>query len=207
MDNEQTPSLVQTLSYIQTNLKAHKNLYNSFGGYAHRSCEGILEAVKPYLKDSDLALIISDELVCIGDRFYVKATATLKDNQGGEISAPAYAREPEQKKGMDAAQITGATSSYARKYALSGLFCIDDNKDADSMDSSVEVEQTNFLNDNQVKLITNKAKEVGVDIDVICNAMKVESLNQIKEVKYNAIIKRLESKQATKMEASGNVWR
>ena len=205
MDNEQTPSLVQTLSYIQTNLKAHKNLYNSFGGYAYRSCEGILEAVKPYLKDSDLALIISDEIVYIGDRFYVKATATIKDSEGGEISATAYAREPEQKKGMDSAQLTGATSSYARKYALNGLFCIDDNKDADSMDNSVEVEQTNFLNDNQVKLITNKAKEVGVDIDVICNAMKVESLNQIKEVKYNAIIKRLESKQATKMEASGNV--
>jgi len=202
MDNEQKPSLVQTLSYIQTNLKAHKNLYNSFGGYAYRSCEGILEAVKPYLKDSDLALIISDEIVYIGDRFYVKATATIKDSEGGEISATAYAREPEQKKGMDSAQLTGATSSYARKYALNGLFCIDDNKDADSMDNSVEVEQTNFLNDNQVKLITNKAKEVGVDIDVICNAMKVESLNEIKEVKYNAIIKRLESKQATKMEAS-----
>lgn len=205
MDNEQTPSLVQTLSYIQTNLKAHKNLYNSFGGYAYRSCEGILEALKPYLKDSDLALIISDELVCIGDRFYVKATATIKDSEGGEISSTAYAREPEQKKGMDAAQVTGATSSYARKYALNGLFCIDDNKDADSMDNSVEVEQTKFLNDNQVKLIANKAKEVGVDIDVICNAMKVESLNQIKEVKYNAIIKRLESKQAIKMETSDNV--
>ncbi len=205
MDNEQTPSLVQTLSYIQTNLKAHKNLHNSFGGYSYRSCEGILEALKPYLKDSDLALIISDELVCIGDRFYVKATAIIKDSEGGEISSTAYAREPEQKKGMDSAQLTGATSSYARKYALNGLFCIDDNKDADSMDNSVEVEQTKFLNDNQVKLITNKAKEVGVDIDVICNAMKVESLNEIKEVKYNAIIKRLESKQATKMEASGNV--
>lgn len=108
---------------------------------------------------------------------------------------------------MDSAQLTGATSSYARKYALSGLFCIDDNKDADSMDNGVEVEQTKFLNDNQVKLITNKAKEAGVDIDVICNAMKVESLNEIKEVKYNAIIKRLKSKQTTKMEVSGYVRR
>ena len=195
MEKDQNNSLLQSLSYIQTNLKAHKNLQNTFGGYKYRSCEGILEAVKPYLKDEDLSLVITDDVIMLGDRFYIKATATLKNVEGEEISSSAYARETEQKKGMDAAQLTGATSSYARKYALNGLFCIDDNKDADSMDNNVAIEQTKYLNDNQIKVIENKAKEVNLDIDVICNAFKVESLKEIKEIKYNAIIKRLDQKQ------------
>ncbi len=121
----------EILTKIQTELKAPKNQHNSFGKYNYRSCEDILEALKPHLKSMALSLIISDEVVYIGNRYYVKATATLKTDTK-EISATAYAREPEDRKGMDQAQLTGATSSYARKYALNGLFCIDDTKDADS---------------------------------------------------------------------------
>lgn len=117
------------LAEIQKTLNAPKNQYNSFGKYKYRSCEDILEGVKPLL--NGLFLSISDEVMLIGDRYYVKATATITD---GECShtATALAREEEQKKGMDSAQVTGATSSYARKYCLNGLFGIDDAKDADT---------------------------------------------------------------------------
>lgn len=134
--------LTQRVGDIQHKLKAPKGQYNSFGKYNYRSCEAILEGVKPLLKEHDLALLIDDEIVQIGERYYVKATAKITD--GREIvSATAYAREPDTKKGMDESQITGATSSYARKYALNALLCIDDTKDADTMDNSKKpVQQT-----------------------------------------------------------------
>lgn len=116
------------LARIQQSLKAPKNLYNKFGQYYYRNAEGILEAVKPLL--GGMALVISDEPVVIGERYYIKATVTLTD--GSEtVSTVAYAREDETKKGMDGCQITGACSSYARKYALNALLMIDDNKDSD----------------------------------------------------------------------------
>ena len=119
------------LQEIQHKLKAPKGQYNSFGKYKYRSCEDILEAVKPILNEVGCTLTLSDEPVIIGHRFYIKATATLK---GADLceSVTAYAREDEEKKGMDGSQITGTASSYARKYALNGLFCIDDTKDADT---------------------------------------------------------------------------
>lgn len=121
------------LNTIQQSLKAPKGQMNSFGNYKYRSCEDILEAVKPLLGEATLQ--ISDELVNIGDRYYIKAEASLSD--GEKIwSTTAYAREAETKKGMDESQITGSASSYARKYALNGLFLIDDTKDADTMDNS-----------------------------------------------------------------------
>lgn len=120
---------IQKLAKIQLKLNAPKNQRNSFGNYNYRSCEDILEGVKPLL--GDLFLSISDEIVQIGDRFYVKATATITDGESSH-SASAMARESLTKKGMDDAQITGATSSYARKYCLNGLFGIDDAKDADT---------------------------------------------------------------------------
>jgi hypothetical protein len=125
--------ITDKLIAIQQALKAPKGQYNSFGGYNYRSCEDILEAVKPILAKEKVALTISDEIVEVGGRIYVKATATLHDPSDANVIArtSAYAREEESKKGMDAAQLTGATSSYARKYALNGLFAIDDNKDAD----------------------------------------------------------------------------
>ncbi|MDO8234015.1 ERF family protein [Citrobacter werkmanii] len=119
----------ERLASIQEHLNAPKNQYNSFGKYKYRSCEDILEGVKPLLKG--LFLSISDEIVLIGDRYYVKATATITDGEN-KHTATAMAREEESKKGMDSAQVTGATISYARKYCLNGLFGIDDAKDADT---------------------------------------------------------------------------
>lgn len=116
---------------IQQKLKAPKGQYNNFGKYKYRSCEDILEAVKPILKEVGCALILSDEMVQVGDRYYIKATAHLKGENTDETTT-AYAREDAEKKGMDGSQITGTASSYARKYALNGLFCIDDTKDADT---------------------------------------------------------------------------
>jgi hypothetical protein len=121
---------MKELIAIQSELKAPKNQWNDFGKYNYRSAEDILEAVKPLLKKHECHLTISDEMVVLGDRYYVKATATLA-KEGESISTTAYAREEESKKGMDSSQITGSTSSYARKYALNGLFCIDDTKDPD----------------------------------------------------------------------------
>jgi hypothetical protein len=116
---------------IQKKLKAPKGQYNNFGKYKYRSCEDILEAVKPILAENGCTLTLSDEIVLIGDRYYVKATARLRGADTDEV-AVAYAREDSEKKGMDGSQITGTASSYARKYALNGLFCIDDTKDADT---------------------------------------------------------------------------
>ncbi len=130
-------NLREKLTSIQTSLKAPKGQFNSFGKYHYRSCEDILEALKSHLASTKTAIIINDEIIAVGNRIYVKATATLLDDESEEtISISASARECEDKKGMDASQITGATSSYARKYALNGLFCIDDNKDADSSENS-----------------------------------------------------------------------
>lgn len=133
-DTAAIPNITTQLAAIQYELKAPKTQYNSFGKYNYRNCEDILEAVKPLLVAHGAALSLSDDLIQIGDRYYIKATAALMNiNRPSEcISVTAYAREDETKKGMDGAQVTGAASSYARKYALNGLFCIDDTKDADA---------------------------------------------------------------------------
>ena len=126
-------NIYKKLLLIQSELKAPKGQKNTFGNYKYRSCEDILESVKPLLLKNNTALHISDEIVLIGDRYYIKATATLTDIDSQlYVENIAYAREEETKKGMDGSQITGTASSYARKYALNGLFCIDDTKDADT---------------------------------------------------------------------------
>jgi hypothetical protein len=117
---------------IQAELRAPKNQTNAFGKYKYRSAEDIIEAVKPILNKYNTALVVSDEVVQVGERIYIKATATLLDDTEDHIFANGWAREEEVKKGMDAAQITGSASSYARKYALNGLFAIDDTKDSDA---------------------------------------------------------------------------
>ena len=124
--------IYEQLANVQHELKCNKSLYNSFGKYSYRSTELIMEAVKPLLFSNDLCLTITDSIELIGDRFYIKATATIYNKEGEQISTTAYAREEEGKKGMDASQVTGSTSSYARKYALNGLLAIDDTKDADA---------------------------------------------------------------------------
>lgn len=126
-------NIYEKLLTIQIELKAPKNQFNNFGKYSYRSCEDILEGLKPLLKEYKAALTINDEVVEIGGRYYIKATVRLIDIEKGEsVETTAYAREDETKKGMDLAQITGSTSSYARKYALNGLFAIDDTKDSDA---------------------------------------------------------------------------
>ena len=125
--------ILAKLSEIQAALKAPKGQFNSYGGYKYRSCEDILEAVKPLLKEQGVTMTICDDIRLIGDRYYVTANITLFDPETGETyTNTAFAREEENKKGMDGSQITGTASSYARKYALNGLFLIDDTKDADT---------------------------------------------------------------------------
>ena len=126
-------SVYQKLMLVQSELNAPKNLYNSFGKYSYRSAESIMESVKPLLLKHKAALIVNDDIVFVEGRHYIKATARFIDVETGEtVESSALAREEENKKGMDASQLTGATSSYARKYALGGLLCLDDNKDADA---------------------------------------------------------------------------
>lgn len=134
-------TIYSKLLNVQTELHAPKDKDNTFGKYKYRSLEDILEKVKPLLKENGLILILDDEIVEISGRFYVKATARVIDSDENELKSVAFARESEQKTGMDAAQLTGSCSSYARKYAVSGLFCIDNNKDIDSDEYTAETTQ------------------------------------------------------------------
>lgn len=139
-----TKTIYQKLSAIQVNLKAPKGQRNNFGKYNYRSCEDILEALKPLLDENQCIILLSDEVKEIENRVYVEATATLIDAESGEkIEVSAYAREPLNKKGQDESQITGSTSSYARKYALNGMFAIDDTKDEDTNELRHEKAQRN----------------------------------------------------------------
>lgn len=142
----------EKLSLIQSEIRVNKGLYNSFGKYHYRNFESICEAAKPLMQKYKCSLAVSDDIVLVGDRVYVKATATLSDAETGEsVSATAFAREPEDKKGMSSEQITGSASSYARKYAAGGLFLLDDNKDADTneykqqQDAAAELENLEAL--------------------------------------------------------------
>lgn len=153
------------LVHIQSKLNAPKDLENKFGGYKYRSCESILKAVKPLLLETDTTLVMADQPVLVGDRFYIQASATLSNGED-EITTYGYAREDVAKKGMDGAQLTGATSSYARKYALNALFAIDDSKDSDttnkhktdkeSLISDALTEILSATTTAQVKAIYNK---------------------------------------------------
>lgn len=156
---EEKISIYSKLLSIQNELKAPKNQYNKFGNYNYRSCEDILEAIKPLCLKYGAVVLIDDYVAQIGERFYVKAKASLIDiYTQEEVYACAYARESENKKGMDSAQVTGATSSYARKYALNGLFCIDDTKDVDTQ----EYQEKKQTNNNQSKNI-NDYEQVGIE--------------------------------------------
>ena len=130
-------TFTQVLAMIQHDLNAPKSQYNSFGKYNYRSCEDILSALKPLLKKYGMTIVLSDEIVGVGNRYYIKATATLSDGKTS-LTNSAFAREDEVKKGMDGAQITGTASSYARKYALNGLFAIDDQKDPDTDENKLQ---------------------------------------------------------------------
>lgn len=186
---------MKELIEIQKELKAPKGQYNSFGKYKYRSAEDILEAVKPLCHKNNCTLTLSDSLEYIGERYYVKATATLNSDKG-QVSVTAYAREEETKKGMDGSQITGTASSYARKYALNGLFCIDDTKDADTdeygsvTEHNAPVPKTRPHRDELVAY----CKEKGIDMNEVAktfgltsNATEKQFEKALKELKANEI--------------------
>ena len=174
-------ALNEKLLNIQQKLNAPKNQRNNFGNYNYRSCEDILEAVKPLLKENKCVLNISDEVVLVGERYYIKAKALVRDVETGEFEcSEGLAREEESKKGMDSSQITGAASSYARKYALNGLFCIDDNKDSDSTNTHGKDKKAGSnLSDAQVKRLYTLANKAGYD------KMKIQ---QMIITKYNKAV-------------------
>lgn len=145
-------SIYDKLAKVQSELKAPKNQYNSFGKYNYRSCEDILEAAKPLCIANGLLLTVSDEAVQVGDRIYIRATASVTDGEG-TIQTFGMAREADEKRGMDSSQLTGATSSYARKYALGGLFALDDTKDADA---------TNKHGKDNAQAVAEKAQAAGI---------------------------------------------
>ena len=194
--------MVDKLMRIQAKLKAPKGQRNTFGNYNYRSCEDILEAVKPLLAEEGCTLTLSDEIELIGDRYYIKATATLKSDKE-EIQVSAYAREEQAKKGMDSAQVTGATSSYARKYALNGLFCIDDNKDPDTdeytkqkkkaqesakaeekITAEMEKNAIELASDREVKTFMDMCEKLGVDFKQIGKEAGATSLKAMTKEQY-----------------------
>ena len=156
--------MLKKLVSVQSKLKAPKSNYNSFGKYKYRSCEDILEAVKPLLQAEGCTLHISDEVVLIGDRYYIKATATFMDCEtAASVSVSALAREAADKKGQDDSQVTGTASSYARKYALNGLFLIDDTKDADTDEYTNATKAEPLATDAEKKTFMDRCKQLGVD--------------------------------------------
>ena len=179
--------LSELLIEVQSELKAPKNQFNSFAKYNYRSCEDIIEAVKPILKQKGLLLTISDEIIAMGNRFYVKATAGVSlanAQQDNCISATAFAREPEIKKGMDDSQITGTASSYARKYALNGLFLIDDTKDADTDEHAKTTNATAAKEPQKsIEYMTDaqeaEFKSHGTDLSKVKTYYKTERLTKV----------------------------
>ena len=191
-------SVYKKLIEVQTKLKAPKNQYNSFGKYSYRNCEDILEALKPILHEVGATIIISDEVVSVNERYYVKATVKFIDTETGEVAeASANAREEDNKKGMDSSQLTGSTSSYARKYALNGLFAIDDTKDSDftnTHDKEDKKKTLEVISEAQAKRMYMFAK--GKDPDIIKQILSNAGFNASRDItkdKYNAICEAIEA--------------
>ena len=185
--------LKEKLMQIQQELKAPKNQYNSFGNFNYRSCEDILEAVKPLLQIYKVVLVLSDEVVSIGDRVYVKATAKIFDAEGDlEISNTAWARESVDKKGMDDSQITGTASSYARKYALNGLFLIDDAKDADALNDGSD-EKITDIQLKTVRMGIEKNSEKMTE-EGICKYFNLEKLEDMTVLNLREFVRILNEK-------------
>ena len=194
------------LSAIQQKLKAPKSLYNSFGKYNYRNAEGILEAFKPFEAEYNVTLIISDSAIVVGNRIYIQATAKLYDNESdASISTTALARESETKKGMDESQITGTASSYARKYALNGLFLLDDTKDADTDENRIERENrskkdTSNVGDAKIDEVKANAlrkmlENAGSDLGALLEYYKISDLVELTERQYANIVAKMNKKK------------
>jgi hypothetical protein len=180
--------LTNKLAMIQQKLKAPKSQVNTFATYKYRSCEDILEAVKPLL--NDLVLTISDDIVEVGGRVYVKATASLSSGSGS-VSTTAFARESLSKKGMDDSQITGSASSYARKYALNGLFCIDDTKDADATNQH---DKPSVIDESQLAVIYDLLDKTDSDIEKFCKAFHIEGVEAMLSSQFDKAMAALNRK-------------
>lgn len=178
---------LEKLQKIQFEMKAPKNLYNSYGKYNYRNAEGILEAFKPYGEKYKVVLTVSDEIVERGDRVYVKADAMLTDCESGKfITNSAFAREAEEKKGMDESQITGTASSYARKYALNGLFLLDDTKDADTDEYKKQTEQQpEGITAEQLGLIKTELLRTAIKEETVCKRYKKTKLEELTKDQAN----------------------
>ena len=176
---------IKKVAKVQSELKAPKNQFNRFGNYYYRNAEDILESVKPLLIREGLVLTISDDIVQVGDRYYVKATATITDGQNS-LTNSALARESESEKGMQSSQLTGSTSSYARKYALNGLLCIDDTKDADATNTHGKDEQT----PPKKKELTaeEKAEEIKKKVDEMLNRISKADKIVVGYPEYETIV-------------------
>lgn len=197
---ERFKNIYEKLNYIQTNIKCNKGQHNNFGNYNYRSCEDILEAVKPYLAETKTTLTLNDDIVLIANRFYIKATATLTDcSNGTTIQTNAYARESESKKGMDDSQITGASSSYARKYALNCLLLLDDTKDADTNEFQGKKATPQTEEDhNFIYSIDDKLKYYA------CKKFNVNSIDELSSEQVNYIKTSLEKKKGTQNGTNNN---
>lgn len=178
-----------SLLQIQAELKAPKSQFNSFGKYNYRSAEDILEAVKPLLVKYNCCLTINDEVVQVGDRIYIKSTATFHNSEGQTLSVSAFAREAESKKGMDDSQVSGATASYAKKYALGNLFLLDDNKDADHQPKvEPKVEKSPFISQAQMLDLQNKLNAFGISTQEFCEAAKIPALAKLPADKFDGAV-------------------
>lgn len=188
----------ERIKEVQTQIKAPKNLYNTFGKYKYRNAEGILEAVKPYLDKYNLCLVLSDEIVQVGERYYIKSTATLCDAVGKEtISVSAYAREAAAKKGMDDSQITGTASSYARKYALNGLFLLDDTKDADTDENRIERENRSMtISKTEAKALYSVLQKNDIDVNDFLAERNIHKLSELAPEEYAQVVKDLKGDEA-----------
>ncbi len=200
---------------IQTTLKAPKNKWNNYGKYNYRNAEGILEAVKPLLEEQKLAMYITDDVIAVGDRVYVKATVKVQDIETeASVVTTALAREALNKKGMDDSQITGTASSYARKYALNGIFLLDDTKDADTDENQKErtarankqEQEKNKEKLEQMKISLVKQKTLldlcedeQFDINKILKSYKHESIKDITEGQYKYIVANKDAENVRKL--------
>ena len=199
-------NIYEKLTEVQNELKAPKSKSNSFGKYNYRSCEDILEAVKPILKAKRLAMTVKDDVFNIGDRFYIMATVTVFDCESEEkVTTTAYARENADKKGMDGSQITGSSSSYARKYALNGMFAIDDTKDADSWnthdkDRTVEKKEAERATEEQIAKLRALYKGKEDKLTELLDKYDITNPVQFKRMEIQSVIDKLEAKlkQASK---------
>lgn len=178
------------LMLIQAKLDAPKSQVNSFGNYKYRSCEDILAAVKPLLEETETTLTLNDEIVVVGTRVYVKATASLCFGEQC-VHTTAYAREAENKKGMDESQITGAASSYARKYALNGLFCIDDTKDADTTNNGTGSPK---IDDKSLHALRDGCLAKEIKEDDLCKLLNVEKLEDLLQSDFGKAVNVIKSK-------------